>query len=323
MRRHLAEQAEAGYDLNVNLLGEAVLGEDEAQSRAAETLALLERDDVGYVSVKVSAIASQLDLWAFDHSLDRVCDRLRPLLRAAAASSPPVFVNLDMEGYEDLGLTVAAFRRLLVEPELLGLEAGPGAAGLPARRVRGAGRTGRVGRRAPRGRWRGREAAAGQGREPGGGEGARRGPRLGAGPLPDQARGRRELQALPGLAVHPGPDAVGPAGGRQPQPVRPGVGPPAGDLARGRRPGRRGDAAGHGARAGARGPRGRRRRAGCTPRSSRRRTSTSPSPTSSVAWRRARRTRTSCRCCTRWSRARRCSPSRSDASGTPWRRGGT
>ena len=124
LQRHLAAQAEAGYDLNVNLLGEAVLGEEEARRRLQQTLDLVARDDVGYVSVKVSAVASQLDLWAFEHSLDRVCERLRPLYRAAAASSPPVFVNLDMEGYEDLALTVAAFQRLLVEPELLGLEAG-------------------------------------------------------------------------------------------------------------------------------------------------------------------------------------------------------
>ena len=124
MSDHFFEQRDAGYALNVNLLGEAVLGEEEAQRRLQATLDLLRREDVTYVSVKVSAVASQLDLWAHDHSVDRVCERLRPLLHAAAQSDPPVFVNLDMEGYEDLGMTVAAFRRLLGEPDLLGLEAG-------------------------------------------------------------------------------------------------------------------------------------------------------------------------------------------------------
>jgi RHH-type proline utilization regulon transcriptional repressor/proline dehydrogenase/delta 1-pyrroline-5-carboxylate dehydrogenase len=122
--KHLAKEHEAGFDLNVNLLGEAVLGEEEAERRFAATRAILDRPDVDYASIKISAIASQLNLWAFDHTLDRVKDRLRVLYRTALQTTPPKFVNLDMEEYRDLELTVEAFTEVLDEPEFEGLTAG-------------------------------------------------------------------------------------------------------------------------------------------------------------------------------------------------------
>ncbi|MFE4949003.1 proline dehydrogenase family protein [Leifsonia sp. NPDC056665] len=113
-----------GARLNLNLLGEAVLGEEEAARRLEGTRALLSRDDVDYVSIKVSSIASQLSMWSFDETVDRVVERLVPLYELAAASPSPKFINLDMEEYRDLDLTIAVFERILGRPGLLGLEAG-------------------------------------------------------------------------------------------------------------------------------------------------------------------------------------------------------
>ena len=121
---HLRTRAAEGYSLNVNMLGEAVLGEREAGRRHREVLELLAQPDVDYVSVKLSAVVSQLNPWDFDGSLDRVAEALRPLLRAAAATAPPTFVNLDMEEYHDLELTARAFRVLLEEPEFAAVDAG-------------------------------------------------------------------------------------------------------------------------------------------------------------------------------------------------------
>jgi RHH-type proline utilization regulon transcriptional repressor/proline dehydrogenase/delta 1-pyrroline-5-carboxylate dehydrogenase len=115
---------ESGNRLNINLLGEAVLGEKEALRRLNGTRELLARDDVDYVSIKVSAIISQLSMWAFDEAVDRVVLRLTPLYELAAASPTPKFINLDMEEYRDLGLTIAVFKRLLDQPSLQNLEAG-------------------------------------------------------------------------------------------------------------------------------------------------------------------------------------------------------
>ena len=121
---HLRSRSAQGYSLNVNMLGEAVLGDAEAGRRHEEVLETLAQPDVDYVSVKVSSVVSQLNPWDFDGSLERVVEALHPLLRAAAAASPPTFVNLDMEEYHDLELTAAAFRRLLEEPEFASLDAG-------------------------------------------------------------------------------------------------------------------------------------------------------------------------------------------------------
>ncbi|MEJ7633482.1 bifunctional proline dehydrogenase/L-glutamate gamma-semialdehyde dehydrogenase [Aeromicrobium sp.] len=103
----------AGGDrLNLNLLGEAVLGEGEAARRRDGTMRLLERDDVDYVSVKVSSVASQLSMWAFDESVARVVTQLTPLYERASTGEP-TFINLDMEEYHDLDLTVAVFKAIL------------------------------------------------------------------------------------------------------------------------------------------------------------------------------------------------------------------
>ncbi|MCF8570554.1 proline dehydrogenase family protein [Gordonia sp. HY002] len=113
------------HRLNVNPLGEAVLGDGEADNHLADARALLRRDDVDYVSIKVSSIASQISMWAFDETVDYVVERLVPMYReAAAAPAGSKFINLDMEEYRDLELTIAVFTRLLSMPDLHHYEAG-------------------------------------------------------------------------------------------------------------------------------------------------------------------------------------------------------
>ena len=121
---HLRARSSQGFALNVNMLGEAVLGDAEAARRHREVLDTLTLPDVDYVSVKVSSVVSQLNAWDFDGSLVRVSEALHPLLRAAASTRPATFVNLDMEEYRDLELTTTVFRALLDEPEFADLDAG-------------------------------------------------------------------------------------------------------------------------------------------------------------------------------------------------------
>ncbi|MFV2144674.1 proline dehydrogenase family protein [Isoptericola sp. G70] len=120
--KHLARTRDEGYTLNVNLLGEAVLGADEAEARLQRTIDLVRRDDVDYVSVKVSSVAAQLVTWDLDGSRERVVSQLLPLYRAARDHG--VFLNLDMEEYKDLALTTAVFRDVLDRDEFRDLEAG-------------------------------------------------------------------------------------------------------------------------------------------------------------------------------------------------------
>src|SRR6266850_3456015 len=132
LRRYLAERRADGIRLNLNQLGEAILGEEEAARRLEAYLALLARDDVEYISVKVSSVSSQLELSAFRPTVEVVKDRLRALYRQALAHHyqhpdgrvTPKFVNLDMEEYRDLDLTVTAFQEVLEENEFMALPAG-------------------------------------------------------------------------------------------------------------------------------------------------------------------------------------------------------
>ncbi len=122
LTRYLAARKATGTRLNLNRLGEAILGEEEAARRFAANLALLNRDDVNYISVKISSICSQIHPAAYDHTLHAVQERLRALYREAMQHA--TFVNLDMEEYRDLRLTVDAFMRTLDEPEFHGMRAG-------------------------------------------------------------------------------------------------------------------------------------------------------------------------------------------------------
>src|SRR6478609_7453895 len=83
----IAAIRESGARLNLNLLGEAVLGEDEALRRLEGIHELIRRPDVDYVSVKVSAIASHISMWAFDEVVEKVVERLLPLYLTALGPS--------------------------------------------------------------------------------------------------------------------------------------------------------------------------------------------------------------------------------------------
>ncbi|MFC5938161.1 proline dehydrogenase family protein [Corynebacterium choanae] len=120
----LDRSAEQGFRLNLNLLGEAVLGEKEATKRLNSTIKLLQNPRVTYVSIKASSVCAQLNPWDIDGNIERLKNRLRPLYRAAVARSPHPFINMDMEEYKDLNLTIRLFKELLSEDEFLGLEAG-------------------------------------------------------------------------------------------------------------------------------------------------------------------------------------------------------
>ncbi|NDD26032.1 MAG: aldehyde dehydrogenase, partial [Actinobacteria bacterium] len=70
LTKHIAKTKADGIRLNLNLLGEAVLGEQEANYRYNETFNLLRRADVDYVSIKLSAVAAQLSMWGFEATVN-------------------------------------------------------------------------------------------------------------------------------------------------------------------------------------------------------------------------------------------------------------
>jgi RHH-type proline utilization regulon transcriptional repressor/proline dehydrogenase/delta 1-pyrroline-5-carboxylate dehydrogenase len=122
LHRYLLKRESDGFRVNLNHLGEAVLGEGEAANRSSAVLNYLADPAVKYVSIKVSAIFSQINLIAWEDTLREIKSRIRILYQAAAKVGK--FVNLDMEEYRDLGITEAAFRQLLDEVEFQSFSAG-------------------------------------------------------------------------------------------------------------------------------------------------------------------------------------------------------
>ena len=129
---HLNARQAEGLRMNVNLLGEALLGEEEAGRRMTRYLEALRLPEVEVLSVKISTLFSQVSPLAREHTVGVLCDRLEALYRAAAAerfvradgASVPKFLYLDMEEYRDLRLTADAFMRTLDRPGLEGVSGG-------------------------------------------------------------------------------------------------------------------------------------------------------------------------------------------------------
>lgn len=120
----------------VDILGEATLSEKEAQDYSSKYMELItwlakdaekwdevpqiDRDHEGAlpkvnVSVKMTALYSQIKDAAWDESKKILKDRLRPVFRLGMEKG--VFVNLDMEQYSVKHLTLEVFTELINEPE--------------------------------------------------------------------------------------------------------------------------------------------------------------------------------------------------------------
>ncbi|EDP7905852.1 aldehyde dehydrogenase family protein [Campylobacter upsaliensis] len=104
---------EQNITLNVNLIGEEVLGEAESKYRMQKYEEALKSSYITYISIKITTIFSQINIIDFDYSKDEVVKRLDKLYALALEEQNrqgvSKFINLDMEEFRDLELTVAAF----------------------------------------------------------------------------------------------------------------------------------------------------------------------------------------------------------------------
>lgn len=120
----------------VDILGEAILSEKEAQEYTNKYVELvtwlakdaekwdevpqIDRDHEGAlpkvnVSVKMTALYSQIKDTAWNESKKILKDRMRPVFRLGMEKG--VFINLDMEQYSVKHLTLEVFTELINEPE--------------------------------------------------------------------------------------------------------------------------------------------------------------------------------------------------------------
>ncbi len=129
---HLQKRANEGTRVNVNLIGEVVLGEEEAKSRMLKYLELLKNPNVNYISIKISTLFSQINPLSYEDTVDTLVERLSGIFEQAKKYSftndkgelENKFINLDMEEYRDLSLTYQAFTKTLSKPEFKDFKAG-------------------------------------------------------------------------------------------------------------------------------------------------------------------------------------------------------
>ena len=132
LTQHLATRFEQKIGQNVNLLGEVVLGNEEADKRYYSYLEALKEPDINYISVKISGIYAQTHALNYAESFPELVRRMSELYQAAI-DNPYVdengkkrakFINLDMEEYKDAHLTMRLFKAVLSKPEFLHYSAG-------------------------------------------------------------------------------------------------------------------------------------------------------------------------------------------------------
>ena len=130
--KHLDARSKESIGQNVNLLGEVVLGNGEADKRYHHYLEALKDPRINYISIKISGIYAQLHPLNYAQSKKELCHRITTIYRQAIAYpytneqgvSCPKFVNLDMEEYKDTELTLDVFLTVMALPEFKNYTAG-------------------------------------------------------------------------------------------------------------------------------------------------------------------------------------------------------
>ena len=135
----LRQLDDRGVAFTVDVLGEAVVSETEADEYAArylELMNLLARETANWpracasdvtprgevprlnISVKISAFYSQIHAADPDTAIEKISGRLRPVLRRAREIG--ALIHFDMESYALKNLTLQLFKNIFSEPEFAG-----------------------------------------------------------------------------------------------------------------------------------------------------------------------------------------------------------
>lgn len=132
LTNHLAKRSKQHIGQNVNLLGEVVIGNGEANHRYHHYLKALESPDINYISVKISGIYAQTHALNYEESFPELVRRMSTLYQKAMdfpyvddkGNQQAKFINLDMEEYKDTHLTLRVFKEALRQPQFKNYSAG-------------------------------------------------------------------------------------------------------------------------------------------------------------------------------------------------------
>jgi len=132
LNHHLTERRKQQIGQNVNLLGEVVLGDGEANHRYLHYLDALKDPRINYISIKISGIYAQINPLNYAQNKTDLCERLTRIYQQSIdfpyidekGVSAAKFVNLDMEEYKDTELTLDIFKTVLSLPQFKNYSAG-------------------------------------------------------------------------------------------------------------------------------------------------------------------------------------------------------
>jgi len=132
LNAHLQKRISENTRVNINIIGEAVLGEEEAKERIEKYIKALQNPNINYISIKISTIFSQINPIAYNWSVEQISLKLEKIYQAAMQNSfinkdgknEFKFINLDMEEYRDINLTIDVFIKTLSKSEFKNLFAG-------------------------------------------------------------------------------------------------------------------------------------------------------------------------------------------------------
>lgn len=132
LNRHLSQRRKQNIGQNVNLLGEVVLGNGEAEKRYLHYLEALKDPQINYISIKISGIYAQINPFNYEVNKIELCERLTAIYQQSIdypyvdekGNAAPKFVNLDMEEYKDTELTIDIFKTVLSLPQFKNYSAG-------------------------------------------------------------------------------------------------------------------------------------------------------------------------------------------------------
>ena len=132
LNHHLTERRKQQIGQNVNLLGEVVLGNGEANHRYEHYLEALKDPQINYISIKISGIYAQINPLNYAKNKVDLCERLARIYQQSIeypytddnGITRSKFVNLDMEEYKDAELTLDVFKTVLALPQFKNYSAG-------------------------------------------------------------------------------------------------------------------------------------------------------------------------------------------------------
>jgi RHH-type transcriptional regulator, proline utilization regulon repressor / proline dehydrogenase / delta 1-pyrroline-5-carboxylate dehydrogenase len=132
LSKHMKNRKKEGTRVNINVIGEIVLSEEEANERVTKYIKLLENNDIDYLSIKISNLFSQIIPNAHKNNVANISKQLEKIYSAAMKNTYKdknlkenyKFVNLDMEEYRDIQITIDTFKTVLNKKKYKKLKAG-------------------------------------------------------------------------------------------------------------------------------------------------------------------------------------------------------